>query len=128
MQAAASARMSCTHLITGFSLVWAVVLLCFWTEAVSIKFPTSRVQSPPEGELDNTYLHKHVSREQSPAPGTVCVCEHAQSHVVGPAQKIAVNLAANPPVWRAHAATSLEDGVRGISTTAAHSMRVAPRG
>ncbi|KAM6476063.1 hypothetical protein HDV62DRAFT_384617 [Trichoderma sp. SZMC 28011] len=79
--------MSCPHLITGFSLVWAVVLLCFWIEPVSIKFPTSRVQP----------LWRHVSREQSPVPGTVCVCEHAQSHAVGPTQKIAVNLGANPP-------------------------------
>lgn len=94
--------MSCPHLITGFSLVWAVVLLCFWIEPVSIKFPTSRVQPLWRVSLTIHTCTKHVSREQSPVPGTVCVlvCEHAQSHAVGPTQKIAVNLGANPPVWQ----------------------------
>jgi hypothetical protein len=47
-------------------------------------------------------LHEACKPWASSAPGTVVrtVCGRAQSHAVGPTQKIAVNLDANPPVWR----------------------------
>lgn len=91
--------MPCTCIVTEFSSVRAVVLLCFWIEAVSITFPASRVRFLWRVSSAIHSCTKHVSREQSSAPGTVCVCERAQSHVVGPTQKIAVNLGANSPVY-----------------------------